>query len=240
MTTATSVFDKVVKNAQSSCPYCHQPLKTISVKVMGKTYASLPCAGSCGCEASKQALEPKVRLNFEQKDDKYRQAGIAPMFFTARLENPDYYTKLESGKSLFISGDVGTGKTYLASALAIQTIDSGKTVRFETTLGILRELKDSFHSGPSNVLERCLDCDLLIIDDLGKETPTDFALSVLFEIFDLRYSNLMPYVITSNYQGDDLVGRMAQANETTAKALVSRICGTCSAIDLNGADRRRQ
>ena len=242
MTTAVSVFGNVASKAQPTCPFCGKELKTTTITVSGRTFNNLPCFGSCGCDrsAAKNAeLEGKGDIEGNVRLRKYAHAGIGEAFFKATVSEPEYYQAVKSGNSLFITGQVGSGKTFLASALAMRLIDSGLKVRFETTVGLLRELRGAVNSKQTDVFERCVGCDVLILDDLGKETPTEFALSVLYEIIDIRYANGLPTIITSNYQGDGLVERMADANVETAKAIVSRICGTCKAVELNEKDWRR-
>lgn len=242
MTTAASAFDKIAQNAPMACPYCGAVLKTTTIKVMGKTYEGLPCYGSCGCHESAAQLALRSGATGSETDArlrKYAHAGIGEAFFEAKVEKAEHYQEVRKGGSLFITGQVGSGKTYLASALGMRLIDAGLTVRFETTVGLLREMRASFNASQTSIFERCIGCDVLILDDIGKETPTEFALSMLYEIIDIRYANALPMIITSNYQGDELVERMADANLETAKAIVSRICGTCKAVEMDGRDWRR-
>lgn len=46
--------------------------------------------------------------------------------------------------------------------------------------------------------------DLLVIDDLGKEKPTEWVLEKLFLIVNNRYNNYLPIVITTNYNRNQL------------------------------------
>ena len=50
--------------------------------------------------------------------------------------------------------------------------------------------------------------DLLVIDDLGKEKPTECVLEKLFLIVNNRYNNYLPIVITTNYNRNQLRERL--------------------------------
>ena len=50
--------------------------------------------------------------------------------------------------------------------------------------------------------------DLLVIDDLGKEKPTEWVLEKLFLIVNNRYNNYLPIVITTNYNRNQLRERL--------------------------------
>lgn len=240
MTTPSTTGDlaAIASNAPSECPYCGKPLKTTSLAVMGRTYAALPCFGSCGCARSRDALEGRATTEAERREARYRAAGIGSRYFGAKVENPEWYQAVKSGRGLFVTGAIGTGKTHLASAIAMRLIDAGRSVRFETMVGILRQLRNDFATHASDVLERCVGCDALVLDDLGKEKPTEWALSVLYEVVNVRYANGLPIVVTTNHSPSGLIGRLGEGNPVTAEAVVSRLYETSDKVVLDNEDRR--
>lgn len=80
---------------------------------------------------------------------------------------------------------------------------------------------------------------VLVLDDLGKESPTDFALERMFALVDERYNRLLPTVVTTQYRRSMLTDRLARrGDEETAKAIISRLRQGCMTVELKGGDRR--
>lgn len=234
MTTASSTYADNPFGIKASpvCPYCGKELETTSITVFGATYDGLPCFGTCGCKRAKEYLDGDVMTDAERRQKRYASAGIGRAYFDAEVEDESLLESVLAGKGLFVTGPIRAGKTHLASAVAMKCIDSGLSVRFETVVGILRELRDSFNGVPTEALERAFDCDVLVLDDLGKESPTSFALSVLFELVDERVRNGLPIVVTTNYEGGELVKRVGAENFQTAAAIVARLKETCIPVSL--------
>ena len=148
----------------------------------------------------------------------------------------------DTGNGLYICGTCGTGKTHLAAKIAIDLIRDGVYVIMQPCVDMLREIKASFGSmkTETEVLGEYLECDLLIIDDVGKEQCTEWYLATLYRIVNHRYNQLKPTVITSNYTPDELVKRLTVgANSSSAEAIVSRIRECCAIIEIKGSDYRK-
>ena len=99
----------------------------------------------------------------------------------------------ETDKGLFITGTYGVGKTYLASCIANETIKNKNTVVFGTLIQLLDYIKDTYKDSAvsdKEYLNLYSSVDLLIIDDLGKEKPTEWVLEKLFLIVNNRYNNI--------------------------------------------------
>lgn len=77
----------------------------------------------------------------------------------------------------------------------------GMKVVFVTTREMLGSIQDTFDTGSSSaeVASRYTGCDLLILDDIGKESSSDWSLSTLFDVVNSRYSDLKPTIFTSQY-----------------------------------------
>ena len=135
---------------------------------------------------------------------------------------------------LYISGDIGTGKTFLAGCLARELHRDGVPVRWAKVGDIIRELNDthkSYKKSEKDVIDKYIQTRVLVLDDLGKERPTEWAISQLYAIIDARCENERATVITSNYSGsNDLLERLtpsvppnAYADDMTGKAIIDRI-----------------
>lgn len=150
-------------------------------------------------------------------------------------------------RSLFIVGDIGCGKTFLASCLARDKHRRGRRVRWARVGDILADIRRSFNSREDSAPLACYkQTACLVLDDLGKERPTEWAVEQLFSLIDSRYNAGLPLIVTSNYGGADLVRRLTPAtawgekgDPTTGRAIVDRLCAMCEVVTLTGKSWRQ-
>lgn len=140
---------------------------------------------------------------------------------------------------LLITGPKGTGKTHLAAAIANQLMAEGVPVIFATMIDLLAKIKSSFESNGANeeqIMRLYKTADLLIIDDIGKEQPTQWALAKIYQIINARYEDYKPVIITSNYSPAELVERMTPngGDKQTADATIDRIMEMTYIVPLAG------
>jgi len=143
---------------------------------------------------------------------------------------------LDSGKGLWIQGDVGTGKTTLAMLVSKAALEAGRSVAIYSLprlLNLLREAMDS-QEGKLDFLDRLTAVDLLHLDDLGAENRTDWVLEQLYSIVNARYEAERAIVATTNLMPDELSERLGPR---TVSRLVE-ICGDL--LPLFGEDKRRE
>lgn len=148
----------------------------------------------------------------------------------------------ETDKGLFITGTYGIGKTYLASCIANETIKNKNTVVFGTLIQLLDYIKDTYKDSDMSDKEYFnlySSVDLLIIDDLGKEKPTEWVLEKLFLIVNNRYNNYLPIVITTNYNRNQLRERLCvNKNYSMVDSIISRLYEMCGGIEIKDEDHR--
>ena len=155
------------------------------------------------------------------------------------------YIKDNKIGSLFITGGVGTGKTHLAASIANELIKNEIPVVFGTLINLLNDIKDSYSSDgyekEGYIIERYSKINMLIIDDLGKERPSEWTLEKLFTIINNRYENNLPVIITTNYNRDKLRERLANnKNYEIADSIISRLYEMCKGIAIYGNDKRKE
>src|SRR5450432_233232 len=103
---------------------------------------------------------------------------------------------------LLLQGAYGTGKTHLAAAIANYRLEMGEPLLFITAPDLLDYLRSTY--GPSSEIgyderfEQFRTAPLLIVDDLGAESQTPWALEKLYQLFSFRHTAKLPTVITTN------------------------------------------
>lgn len=142
----------------------------------------------------------------------------------------------KDSKSLFVYGDVGTGKTYFVSCIANELIKKDVDIIYLTAPNLMNYLYDDLKNRTEmkkSHKEAFKTTDLLIIDDLGTETSNDYSISSLTEILDYRILNNTNTLITSNYQPREIM-----KNEIYPQRLVSRLLGNFEVLPFFGSDLR--
>ena len=142
---------------------------------------------------------------------------------------------------LFITGCCGVGKSHLAFATANYLIKNGYSVIAMTMIDLLLKLKSSFNGGKQTeeeILKIYEDCDLLIIDDLGKEKPTEWALQMIYAIVDRRYNAYKPIIITTNFNADELIKKLGDSS--IANAIMDRLFEICNYVSIEGESFRKR
>lgn len=230
------------------CPFCGAPLEPMAAAVGGREVR----VGwrPCGCPravSERRAAEDAARRERGAEEARrraaaYARAGIKPRYMSASSPLAAQIVRgVRSGRGAYIHGPVGTGKTHLAMAAARLAVDAGIGVKAASMLDVLSAVRGTYGSAANEdaVIARYAGCGLLVIDDLGKEPPTAWALSQVFRLIDDRYANMRPVIVTAQFGRDRLAGRLASCgDEETAVAIVSRLCEMCDAVKLDGRDRR--
>ncbi len=110
--------------------------------------------------------------------------------------------------NLLFVGGTGLGKTHLSTAIAGALIKKGYNVIYETAQNIFFDFEnDRFidrFGGDEPVSCKYLDCDLLIIDDLGAENITAFSVSCLYNIINTRLNKKLPIIASTNFSSQEI------------------------------------
>ena len=113
---------------------------------------------------------------------------------------------------LLYTGRYGTGKTHLAAAIANYALSHGREVIFQPVPDLLDRLRMGYGNTEDSYedrFDRYRTVPLLILDDLGAQSPTPWAEEKLYQIINHRYVNKLPTVVTSNVNMRDWDGRIA-------------------------------
>jgi DNA replication protein DnaC len=116
-------------------------------------------------------------------------------------------------KWLLLTGTYGCGKTHLAAAIANDCLAHARPVLFLNTPDLLDHLRAGFAPGADGSyterFEEIRTAPVLILDDLGTESPTAWATEKLYQILNYRYNAQLPTVITTNKEFRDIEPRVA-------------------------------
>lgn len=140
---------------------------------------------------------------------------------------------------LLLKGKPGRGKTHNGCAALVELARS-RTVRFATAKGMLDEVKATFDTRDSEraVVSRLCNVGVLMLDDLGAERLTEWSLPIVFEVIDRRQAEMRPTIVTTNYDGLQLIDKMTvKGDEARARAIISRL-GAYRLVTMDGPDRR--
>lgn len=149
-----------------------------------------------------------------------------------------------TGEGLYVFGEPGTGKTMLAAIIGQELLRLGKSVIFGDVPTLLDALKSTF-DGEGRLVElmRSLaDVDALILDDLGTEQPTEWAVERLYKIINERYVSQRTTIVTSNFAPKDTADRLNKpkngASGVSGSRIISRLQQMCRIAQIGGTDRR--
>lgn len=141
--------------------------------------------------------------------------------------------------SLLLLGATGTGKTHLSLAIAKQVTEQGYQVVYGSMQPLLRKLEgEHFGRAEGDSENQLIDCDLLILDDLGMEFDSAFTRACLYNILNARLLEGKPTIISTNLSHTAI-------GERYGEQIASRITGgfeplLCVGDDVRQLIRHRQ
>ena len=143
----------------------------------------------------------------------------------------------KQNNNLYIFGDVGRGKTYLLNSIAKEILDRNYSVLYMTSSRLFKFLNDynwAFEEARAKHQEQfdfILECDLLIIDDLGSEPSSKNDSANLFEVVNNRMIAGKPIIFSTNFDETML-------SEMYGERIFSRIIGNSDVYEIFGEDLR--
>lgn len=218
------------------CAHCGRVLSPLTADLNGRTvFAGWEPCGCPGAQAARAEWEAERRRGEEAAalaawERKIEQSGIPPRYreathpWAARLAQ-----RVSAGDGIYLHGRNGSGKTTLACAAALICLRNGLSVRFAVA---------------SKLLAGLAKCDLLVVDDLGKEgAATPRAAEKLFDLFNDRYNEQTmahprPIIVTSNFPRNDVANRVSQGG--AGVAIASRLKETTDDVVMDDKDWRLQ
>jgi DNA replication protein DnaC len=145
---------------------------------------------------------------------------------------------LDDGRSLWLFGEVGTGKTSLAMLISKAALEGGRSVAIYSMPRLLADIRATFDDRSDHsyteLFDRLTTVDLLHIDDVGAEKTSEWVLEQLYAIINERWQEERSIIITTNLLDEEL---KAQIGARTVSRLED-MCGREGVIPIMGNDRR--
>ena len=135
--------------------------------------------------------------------------------------------------NLLLFGAPGLGKTFLSACIARSVADNGFSVVYDTAGKLFSDFEAvKFGNDGDALTKKYLECDLLIIDDLGTEMTTQFTQSVLYQVVNTRLMESKPMIISTNLLSDAISHRYPGP-------IASRLLGVFQLCPFLGQDIRQ-
>lgn len=142
----------------------------------------------------------------------------------------------QNSQNIIFVGGTGLGKTHLSTAIAKAVIEKGYYVIYETASNIFADFEnDRFrdrYNGEEPVANKYMECDLLIIDDLGTEVVTNFTVSCLYNLINTRLNKKLPIILSTNLNSQEI-------RKLYNDRITSRIFGDFDIKLFKGTDIRK-
>lgn len=210
----------------------------------------------CRCQREeKEAYEKRLRFEEEQRTiDNLRQlslmdARLKPVRFStykvteenrkvfgiAKRYVENFGEMFSNGQGILFWGNVGTGKSYTAAAIANELLVQMQSVIMTSFIKLLDEMSD-IDRDDGEYIAKLNRAKLLIIDDLGAERGTDFALEKVYDIIDSRYRSGKPIILTTNLE----ISYMKSCNDIRYSRIYDRVFEMCYPVKMDGLSWRKK
>lgn len=234
------------------CGKCRSQ-KEYALKMLSGEVLRLPCMCKCATEKEntnarkREYFQTMERINVLKKssliESKYKNAKFASfirtddnrnLYETAKKYVDDFVNMFDKNQGIIFWGEVGTGKSYTAACIANELLDRMVPVVMTSFVKLLQRTRE-LQLNETEYIERIDEADLLIIDDLGAERNTDYALEKVYNIIDSRYRTGKPLILTTNMT----IGEMKSAADIRYKRIYDRVFEMCYPIEVKGKSWRK-
>ena len=260
--------DKIFHN---KCKFCGKDLKPIGLDYLyANIPLSSIEYERCDCEESKAYWNEidlkeqiqKKRKHFEQMIrqfyiQNYSSKRIQDYQFKNLIITENNKKEVEIAKDftekcinknqkngLIITGKSGVGKTHLATAILNKLTEKDMLVlmgRLILLLDVIRDTFKDFSSKEKDIIELYSKVDVLIIDDLGTERISSWALEKLYTIIENRNENKLPIIVTTRFNKESLLDRFYQSeDEELSEAVIQKLYQFCYGIELKKYDQNEK
>jgi len=139
----------------------------------------------------------------------------------------------EHKRGLLYIGITGCGKTHLATGILKAVIDKGYTGYFCNVVDFFARMRDTYSGDTSydemDMIDKVSKVDLLVLDDLGAEKPSEWMSDRLYTLINRRYESNLPLIVTTNKKVNL---ETPELENHVGRRIVSRLCEMCQIVDI--------
>jgi len=170
-----------------------------------------------------EAKFPKVKT---LEDFHFEEAPHLPAAQIRKLAEGGYLSRSEP---IILLGDTGTGKTHIATGLAVEACRQRKRVRFTTTAELVNELIEAKNQSELNrITNRWLRYELIVIDEMAYVAMPESAVELLFQVISGR-AERAAVIVTTNLPFSEW--NTMFPNARLCKAMLDRLTDQAHIID---------
>lgn len=228
------------------CPHCGKPYPTVTIPAFMGIPERKVQSRTCGCEGERLTIDAESRRAMQADLTRaWHGTGVPKRFYDVTLDR-DGLAELGFSGGLYMTGPKGTGKTTAACRILKAYVRENQqggwvSARFVSVPDWLASMRGVWGDQEEDAFQRASRCRLLVLDDIGKGKPTEWAIERLFRLVDDRYNGARPTIYTSQYDLGELGERCAvNGDAETADAMISRIYETCKGMPFDGPDLRKK
>lgn len=192
-------------------------------------------------------MEPQAETaklaDFEKGYRTYSQSREVPA--TVMIALAQVLAGADEPGGLYLYGQPGTGKSYMLSGLANKFAREGKSVCFVKVPMMIQEFKQNLSDDEyrKDFLWKLRNCDILILDDIGAESPTPWTRDeILLPVLDERMNRKKKTYFTSNYNPEELRDQYIFGRQNNpmvgAMRFMERVRTLAAPVELLGASQR--
>ena len=207
---------------------------------------------ACTCQAELRRRQRIAASNIPKRYahcslENFREVSTMLKNAKSRVQEfVDLWPATDEGRGLLLMGACGVGKTHLAVAALLEIIRTAKPGRllFSNFQDLIQEIQASFDSdevpSKSEILKPLLEADLLVLDELGSQKPTQFVQDILYYVINTRYNEERTTIFTTNYFDTPADAKEESLTQRIGSRLRSRLYEMSSLVQITGAkDFRR-
>jgi len=177
-----------------------------------------------------EARFPKVKT---LEEFEFEKAPLIPAALIRNLADGEY---LKRSEPILFLGEAGTGKTHLATGLAVAACRQRKRVRFTTAAGLINEPIEAKNQNELNrVTNRWTRFDLIVIDEMAYVTVPESAAELLFQVIGGR-AERAAVIVTTNLPFSEWTTMLPNAR--LCKAMVDRLTDQAHIIETGNESFR--
>lgn len=229
------------------CGKCYTPVQC-RITFEGKERL-MPCICKCQKEErerQEQRMKEEEQLLYVRRlkatgiqerhlqDWTFASATDTPSIQMAKRYTENWKKVKAENLGLLLWGDVGTGKSFLAACIANALLEKGVPVLMTNFSKILNQMGAMYSDERYRYIASFNRFSLLIIDDLGIERNTEYALEQVYAVIDERYKTGLPLIITTNLT----ISQLRNPEDVAHARIYSRVLEMCTPVHVPGHDRR--